>query len=122
MDPENAPGVPRTVLKDRNHRDPYLSLSCCALAHDGSGAKGYVGELGVPWNDPNEAGYLTMLDDALTYMRQNGVAATEWAYGYDEPAGSNPWWMSTQANLTIGLNTRPDGSTAPQWAVLKKYF
>jgi endoglucanase len=41
-------------------------------------AKGFVGEYGVPNNDPR---WLVVLDNFLTYLAQEGVSGTYWAGG-----------------------------------------
>jgi endoglucanase len=66
---------------------------------------GMIGEFGVPGNDPR---WLTMLDGALNYMKQNNVSGTYWAAG--------PWWG------TYPLSVEPDGTVdKPQMAILAKY-
>jgi endoglucanase len=66
---------------------------------------GMIGEFGVPGNDPR---WLTMLDGALNYMKQNNVSGTYWAAG--------PWWG------TYPLSIEPDGNVdKPQMAILSKY-
>jgi len=71
--------------------------------------KGMIGEFGVPANDSR---WLTMLDRALTYMKENNVSGTYWAGG--------PWWG------TYKLSIEPTGTVGsyvdkPQMAILQKY-
>jgi endoglucanase len=71
--------------------------------------KGMIGEFGVPGNDPR---WLTMLDNALTYMRDNNISATYWAGG--------PSWG------TYKLSIEPSGTVGnyvdkPQMTILSKY-
>ena len=71
--------------------------------------KGMIGEFGVPGNDTR---WLTILDNSLTYMRDNNISATYWAGG--------PWWG------TYTLSIEPSGTVGsyvdkPQMSILSKY-
>jgi len=66
---------------------------------------GMIGECGVPGDDPR---WMTMLDGALAYLRDNNVSFTYWAAG--------PWWG------TYPLSIEPNGTVdKPQMAILEKY-
>lgn len=81
---------------------------------------GYVGEFGVPGNDPN---WLTVLNNFLVYITQNGVAGTYWSYAYDEPVGSHTWWVTINAGgATMSLNLETNGTPPPQWVTLAPYL
>ena len=72
--------------------------------------KGLIGEFGVPGSDTR---WLTMLDRALTYMKENNVSGTYWAGG--------PWWGSTYK-----ISIEPSGTVdsyvdKPQMSILQKY-
>jgi len=71
-----------------------------------NGKRGYIGEFGVPDNDPR---WLTMMDNMLAYLKQNCIPATYWAAG---PGWGN-YFMSVEP---VG------GRERPQWATLKKYI
>jgi len=45
--------------------------------------QGFIGEFGIDWRDP---GWAPVLENALDYMRANGVSGTYWAGG--------PWWSN----------------------------
>jgi endoglucanase len=68
--------------------------------------RGFIGEYGVPDNDPR---WLITLDKMLAYLQKNGVNGTYWAAG--------PWWgdhfMAVQPKA---------GKDQPQMKVLKKYL
>lgn len=68
-------------------------------------AQGFIGEYGVPDNDPR---WNTVLDDTLTYMDQQHLGGTYWAGG--------PWW----GNYALGVDPR-NGQDRPQMAVLQKH-
>ncbi|MBN2452426.1 MAG: glycoside hydrolase family 5 protein [Lentisphaeria bacterium] len=66
------------------------------------GARGFIGEFGVPDTDPR---WLVVLDRFLAAMRRHGIGGTYWAAG--------PWWG------TYPLSIEPrDGADRPQVAVL----
>ncbi|MCA9270674.1 MAG: cellulase family glycosylhydrolase [Planctomycetales bacterium] len=68
--------------------------------------RGFVGEFGVPDDDPR---WLVVLDNALEEMRQHQVGGTYWAAG--------PWWN----NYPLSLEPR-DGSDRPQMAVMERHL
>ncbi|WP_168193939.1 cellulase family glycosylhydrolase [Pontibacter sp. SGAir0037] len=66
---------------------------------------GFMGEYGVPDNDPR---WLTALDNMLVFLKNNKINGTYWAAG--------PWWN------TYTLAVEPIGGVdRPQMAVLEKY-
>ena len=66
---------------------------------------GYVGEYGIPHNDPR---WLPVLDNMLTYLQKNEIGGCYWAGG--------PWWKD------YILTCEPkDGKDRPQMEVLMKY-
>lgn len=72
------------------------------------GAKGFVGEYGVPGDDPR---WLEALDKMLTYMQAQGLSGTYWAGG--------PWWP-----LSYPLTCEPTNNFTtdrPQMSVLELY-
>ncbi|WP_434135184.1 DUF4214 domain-containing protein [Pseudomonas luteola] len=71
-----------------------------------NGKRGYIGEFGVPDNDPR---WLTMMDNMLAYLRQNCIPATYWAAG---PGWGN-YFMSVEP---------VNGQERPQWPTLRKYL
>ncbi len=71
-----------------------------------NGKKGYIGEFGVPDNDPR---WYAMMDNMLAYLKQNCMPATYWAAG---PGWGN-YFMSVEP---------VNGKDRPQWPTLKKYI
>lgn len=70
------------------------------------GKQGFVGEYGVPDNDPR---WLVTLDKALEYLSENGIGGTYWSAG--------PRWGDD------ALAVQPiNGQDRPQMSVLGKYF
>ncbi|MFT2008287.1 cellulase family glycosylhydrolase [Pontibacter sp. 13R65] len=70
-----------------------------------NGLKGFMGEYGVPDDDPR---WLVALDNMLEYLRNNCINGTYWSAG--------PWWH------TYRLAVEPIGGVdRPQMAVLEKY-
>jgi endoglucanase len=69
------------------------------------GARGFIGEFGVPDNDPR---WLTVMDDFMAYLSENGVGGTYWAGG--------PWW----GNYPLSVEPR-EGRDRPQMQVLTKH-
>lgn len=67
--------------------------------------KGFLGEYGVPGNDPR---WNTVLENFLRRLQANCIGGTYWAGG--------PWWGS------YPLSVEPSGSTdKPQMSVLEKF-
>lgn len=69
-------------------------------------ARGYLGEYGVPRNDPR---WLTVLDNFLASLKADGLIGTYWAGG--------PWWGPTDPLSVEPIN----GQNKPQMTVLEKY-
>jgi len=71
-----------------------------------NGRQGYIGEFGVPDDNPR---WLVIMDNMLSYLRQNCIPSTYWAAG--------PGWGDYK------LSVEPiNGVDRPQWTVLKKYL
>ncbi len=68
--------------------------------------RGFIGEYGVPDNDPR---WLVVLDRTLSRMKAAGISGTYWSGG--------PWW----GNYTLAAGPRSLHDEAPQMAVLAKY-
>ncbi|WP_207423582.1 glycoside hydrolase family 5 protein [Desertivirga brevis] len=68
--------------------------------------KGFIGEYGVPRNDPR---WLVVLDNALKYMRDNCVNGCYWAAG--------PRWPEDEH-----LSIQPWHGDLPQTSILQKYL
>lgn len=67
--------------------------------------KGFVGEYGVPDDDPR---WLPLLDAFLNYISANGINGAYWTAG--------PWW----GNYRLSVEPR-DGVDRPQMEVLQRY-
>jgi len=68
-------------------------------------ARGFLGEYGVPDNDPR---WLTVLDQFLSYLDSNGIGGAYWAGG--------PWW----GDYPLSVEPR-NGQDRPQMAILVKH-
>ncbi|MDG5816390.1 glycoside hydrolase family 5 protein [Chitinispirillales bacterium ANBcel5] len=67
--------------------------------------RGFVGEYGIPDDDPR---WLVTLENFLAYLEENGVSGTYWAGG--------PWWGD------YPLSCEPkNGQHRPHMSVLKQY-
>ncbi|MFH1496400.1 MAG: glycoside hydrolase family 5 protein [Verrucomicrobiota bacterium] len=71
------------------------------------GVKGFIGEYGVPNDDPD---WLVVLDNFLSYLDDNGVSGTYWAGG--------PWWGNYRLSCEPTNNFTVD---KPQMSVLEDY-
>ncbi|MDD5571440.1 MAG: cellulase family glycosylhydrolase [Bacteroidales bacterium] len=79
------------------------------------GAKGFVGEFGVPDND---ARWLVLLDNFLNALHSNSVSGTCWQYCFYSP-GDPAWWHT---HSLLGLNPIDNGGNdEPQMAYITKY-
>lgn len=68
--------------------------------------KGFIGEYGIPNNDPR---WQTVMDNFLAELAKNNVSSAYW--------GAGPWWGD------YPLSIEPvNGSDSAQMAVLKKYM
>jgi len=70
------------------------------------GQRGYIGEFGVPDNNPR---WNILMDNMLAYLKENCVPASYWAAG---PGWGN-YFMSVEP---------VNGQDRPQWPTLKKYM
>lgn len=68
--------------------------------------KGFIGEYGVPDDDPR---WLIVLDKFMNYISSNGVNGAYWAAG--------PWW----GNYRLSIEPR-EGKDRPQMQILEKYL
>lgn len=101
----DADGAYPTIGVDR--LQPFLSFLKTA------NAPGFVGEYGVPGNDPR---WLTVLDNFMTAMDQNGLGGAYWDGG--------PWQTQAADPLSIEPSPAPatvSSSDRPQMAVLLKH-
>ncbi|SHJ84911.1 Tryptophan-rich Synechocystis species C-terminal domain-containing protein [Bradyrhizobium lablabi] len=57
--------------------------------------QGYLGELGVPNNDPS---WIPLLNKTLSAVEAAGVSSTVWNYVYADPSGKNSWWPVADLN------------------------
>jgi hypothetical protein len=81
-----------------------------------TGNKGYLGEFGVPSNDPR---WLTVLGNVIQALQAAGVPGTYWSWTYPS-AGGPSWWPPTDptdANFLLNI-IAPDGTPHPQLATL----
>ena len=76
-------------------------------------AKGFLGEFGVPGNDPQ---WLPVLDKFLTTIQAAGVPGTYWVYLYQLP--SNPDWWPDGNPLAI---TMANGRNNRQLNILSEH-
>jgi aryl-phospho-beta-D-glucosidase BglC (GH1 family) len=84
-----------------------------------NGAKGYLGEFGVPENDPR---WLTVLDNFLNTLQQNGIPGTYWYYAYPDPSSTNSWWpIMSGTDFYMSLVPFANGQDKPQWSIIAKY-
>jgi endoglucanase len=82
-------------------------------------AKGFIGEFGVPENDPR---WLTVLDNFLNTLKQNGMSGTYWYYAYADPSGANAWWPSMSGtDYSMSLIPKVNGLDKAQWSIIMKY-
>src|ERR1035437_8767321 len=81
--------------------------------------KGYVGELGVPSNDPQ---WIPLLNNVLNTLQSDGVSATVWNYEAPQPTDPS-WWVSQIESSSSGnLNIAPiNGQINPVMALLFKH-
>lgn len=96
---------------DEEVKDPQVAIK--RLSHfiqwlNDNNKIGMIGELGVPGNDSR---WLTMLDEACAYLKQNNVSLTYWA-------GGRSWGDYA---LSIHPNVYDFSEEKPQMSVLEKY-
>ena len=80
-----------------------------------NGYRGFVGELGIPSNDPQ---WIPLLSNVLSDLQANGVSATVW--NYEMPDSSPAWWVSQiESTRPSNLNIAPvKGVVTPQMALI----
>ena len=80
-----------------------------------NGYRGFVGELGVPSNDPQ---WIPLLNNVLSDLQAHGVSATVW--NYEMPNSSPAWWVSKiESTSPANLNIAPvKGAVTPQMALI----
>jgi aryl-phospho-beta-D-glucosidase BglC (GH1 family) len=76
-------------------------------------AKGFVGEFGIPGNDPQ---WLPVLDNFLTAVQGAGLSGTYWNYVFHSP--SDPSWWPSNDTQSIRLD---NGQANPQLEILAKH-
>ena len=81
-------------------------------------ARGFIGEFAVPSTDPR---WLTMMDNFLAELKQQGIPATYWSYSYPDPSGAPSWWPSS-SDKKINLLPTSKHEDVVQWSVLEKYM
>ena len=74
--------------------------------------KGFIGEFGIPNNDPL---WLPVLDNFLTAIQAAGVSGTYWNYAFHSP--SDPSWWPVNDPMSIINN----GQANPQMGILSKH-
>ncbi len=78
-----------------------------------NGKKGFIGEYGIPDDDPR---WLVTLDNFLAHLRDNCINGTYWAAG--------PWWGADKMALDprTGEESNPvNGEERPQMGIVEKY-
>jgi aryl-phospho-beta-D-glucosidase BglC (GH1 family) len=75
-------------------------------------AQGFLGEFGIPNNDPS---WLPVLDNFLTAIQSAGVSGTYWNYAFHSP--SDPSWWPVDDPMSIINN----GQANPQMSILSKH-
>jgi hypothetical protein len=80
-----------------------------------NGYRGFVGELGVPSNDPQ---WIPLLNNVFNDLQANGVSSTVW--NYEMPDSSPAWWASQiESTRSSNLNIAPvKGVVTPQMALI----
>lgn len=76
-------------------------------------AKGFLGEFGVPNNDPR---WLTVLDNFLTSLAAAGLSGTYWNYTFH--SATDPAWWPVADPVSIRLG---NGQSNPQMNVLVRH-
>ena len=75
---------------------------------------GYLGELGVPSNDPQ---WIPLLNNVLNDLQDNGVSGT--VFDYEMPDSSPAWWATLIDNNTYNLDIAPvNGVITPAMALI----
>jgi endoglucanase len=76
-------------------------------------AKGFVGEFGVPGDDPQ---WLPVLDNFLSALQEAGLSGTYWNYAFHSP--TDPSWWPVNDPMSIRTD---NGQANPQMEVLSKH-
>ncbi len=71
------------------------------------GARGFLGEFGVPRDDPR---WIEVLDRFVAKLKAEGIGGTYW--------GGGTWFGENH----LSLDAAKDGSDRPQMAVMRKYL
>jgi endoglucanase len=74
---------------------------------------GFLGEFGVPGDDPR---WLEVLDNFLTALQSAGLSGAYWNYTFHSP--SDPSWWPVDDPMTIRLD---NGQANPQMEILRKH-
>ena len=75
---------------------------------------GYLGELGIPSNDPQ---WIPLLNKVLNDLQANGVSGT--VFDYETPDSSPAWWATLIDNNTYNLDIAPvNGVITPAMALI----
>jgi aryl-phospho-beta-D-glucosidase BglC (GH1 family) len=62
-------------------------------------ARGFVGEFGIPNNDPQ---WLPVLDNFLTALQSAGLSGTYWNYTFHSPSDPDWWPVADNKSIMIG--------------------
>lgn len=76
--------------------------------------RGFVGEFGVPQDDPR---WITVLDNFIKALVANNVPGAYWQYTYRTPAGVN-WWPNPHEVMAV---TPSQGWGMPQLEILRRH-
>lgn len=77
-----------------------------------NGARGFIGEFGIPNNDPL---WLPVLDNFLTALQSAGIPGTYWRYAFHSPTDPS-WWPGAADSISIVI-----GRSNPQLNVLSAH-
>jgi aryl-phospho-beta-D-glucosidase BglC (GH1 family) len=78
-----------------------------------NGAKGFLGEFGIPGNDPQ---WLPVLDNFLTALQATGLSGTYWNYAFH--SATDPSWWPASDPMSIRID---NGQANPQMGILLKH-
>ena len=99
---EEATVIPDLPHSGQRRVEPFIEW--CRT----NGVRGFLGELGAPWDDPR---WLTVLDNALQTVAAAGMDATYWSAG--------EWWEGYKIGIQPLNNFSVD---RPQLALLQKHL
>ena len=80
-------------------------------------AQGFIGEFGVPGDDPR---WQIVLDNFMNSLDAHGISGTMWTYVYSDPSGKNSWWPNSKAVDPMNIKDTA-GLTQPQMDVLSAH-